>query len=101
MSFNEKTDQMDWRDESVWILISIGSGIVLSFIYFYFQRFPDVSNLVIILICCIGFYVLSILIRIQNHRGQALTGKPGFDEKKLKFVFPIVGFVIGLAVLLF
>jgi len=101
MSFNEKTDQMDWRDEFVWLLISIGSGVLLSFIYFHFQRFPDANNLVIILICCIAFYVLSIIIRIQNHRGQALTGKPAFDEKKLKFFFPVVGFAIGLAVLLF
>ena len=101
MSFNEKTGQMDWRDEFIWILISIGSGILLSSLYFYFQRFPDVNNLVVVLTCCITFYVLSILVRIQNHRGQVLTGKPAFDEAKLKFAFPILGFSVGIALLLF
>ena len=75
--------------------------MLLSFFYFYFQLFAGVNNLVVALSCCISFYVLSILVRIQNHRGQALTGKPAFDEKKLKFVFPVLGFVIGVAPLLF
>jgi len=101
MSFNEKTDQMDWKDEFVWMLISIVYGLLLSFLFLYFQRFPEANNLVVILSCCIAFYVLSILVRIQNHRGQALTGKPGFDEKKLKYYFPIPGFAVGVALLLF
>ena len=101
MSFNEKTGQMNWKDEFVWILISIGSGIILSFIYFHFQRFADANNYAVVFICCIAFYVLSILVRIQNHRGQALTGRPAFDEVKLKFVFPVLGFAIGFALLLF
>jgi len=101
MSFNEKTDKMDWKDEITWILIAICSGVLLSYFYYYFQVFPDVNNLVVVFSCCISFYVLSILVRIQNHRGQALTGKPAFDEKKLKLVFPVLGFVIGIALLLF
>jgi uncharacterized membrane protein YfcA len=101
MSFNEKTGKMNWKDEFVWMLISIISGLLLSFLFLYFQRFPEANNFVIVLICCIAFYVLSILVRIQNHRGQALTGKPGFDEKKLKYYFPIPGFVVGIALLLF
>jgi hypothetical protein len=32
----------------------------------------------------INFTVLSILIRIQNHRGKPLTGKTGVKEKYLK-----------------
>jgi hypothetical protein len=101
MSFNENTDQMDWKDEFVWMLISVGSGALLSFLYIYFQRFQDANDVAVVLICCIAFYVLSILVRIQNHRGQVLTGRTGFDEKKLKFVFPVLGFAIGVALLLF
>lgn len=101
MSFNEKTDRMDWKDEFIWVVISTGSGILLSSLYIYFHRFPDVNNLLLIIICCVAFYVLSILVRIQNHRGQALTGETAFDEAKLKFAFPILGFVVGIALLLF
>ena len=101
MSFNEKTDQMNWKDEFVWMLISACSGVILSFIYIYFKKFPDVNHLLVVLICCIMFYILSILLRIQNHRGQFLTGRTGFDEEKLKFIFPVLGFVIGIALLLF
>jgi len=89
MSFNENTDQMDWKDESVWMLISVASGLLLSYLFIYYQRFPDVNNLTIVVICCIALYVFSILVRIQNHRGKAITGKPGFDEKTLKYFFPV------------
>jgi len=101
MSFDDKTDKMNWKDESVWILISIASGLLLSFLYIYFQRFPDSGNFEVGTVCCIAFYALSIFLRIHNHRGQALTGKPAFDETKLKFVFPIFGFAVGIAVLLY
>lgn len=54
MNFNEKTDQMDWKDESAcWILISIVSGLLLSCLFIYYQRFPDADNLTIVLICCV------------------------------------------------
>lgn len=101
MSFNDRTDRMDWKDEFVWIAISVVSGVLLAYLYYYFERFQDESSVVIGLICCVAFYVLSILVRIQNHRGQALTGKTAFDESKLKWIFPIVGFAIGFSVLLF
>jgi len=101
MSFNEKTGQMNWKDELVWVLISIASGILLSLVYFHFQRFANVNNFTVVLACCMAFYVLSILVRIQNHRGQALTGRPAFNEAKLKLVFPLLGFAIGVALLLF
>jgi hypothetical protein len=100
MSFNEKTDQMDWKDESGWMLISIVSGLLLSYLYIYYQRFPDADNLTIVVICYVAFYVFSIILRIQNHRGKAITGKPGFNEKALKYFFPVPGFVIGIALLL-
>ena len=29
MSFNEKTKQMDWKDECVWMVISVLSGVLL------------------------------------------------------------------------
>ena len=101
MSFNDETGQMDWRDEIVWIMISVGSGIVLSFLYSHFRRFPDTKYSVILLICCAAFYILSILLRVQNHRGEGFTGRTAVDETKLKFVFPVVGFAIGIALLLF
>ena len=101
MSFNEKTGQMDWKDELIWMLISIGSGMLLSSIYIYFQRFPHANYFVLVLICCASFYILGILIRIQNHRGKILTGRTAFDEAKLKFTYPVLGFIAGIALLLF
>ncbi len=99
MNFNEKTDQMDWKDESAWMLISIVSGLLLSCLFIYYQRFPDADNLTTVTICCVAFYVFSILLRLQNHRGKAITGKPGFDEKALKYFFPVPGFLTGIALL--
>ena len=101
MSYDEKTDKMDWKDEFSWMVISVISGIVLSFLFIYFNRFPNSSLVTVISVCCIGFYILSILIRIQNHRGKVLTGKTGSNEKTLKFVFPIFGFGFGLALLFY
>lgn len=101
MSYDEKTDKMNWKDEFSWMVISVISGIVLSFIFIYFNRFPNSNLLMVTSFCCIGFYILSILIRIQNHRGKILTGKTGSNEKILKFVFPILGFGFGLALILF
>ena len=99
MSFDEKTGQMDWKDESGWILLSIGSGLTLTTLYLFFHRFPDANSFAVALICCFAFYALSILLRIQNQRGRALTGRPAFNESKLKYVFPVLGFVIGIALL--
>lgn len=101
MSYNEKTDKMDWKDEYSWMAISVISGIVLSFIFIYFNRFPNSNLVTVISVCCIGFYILSILIRIQNHRGKTLTGKTGSNEKILKFVFSLLGFGFGLALIFF
>ena len=101
MSYDEKTGKMDWKEEYAWIAISLISGLVLSFIYLYFNRFPSANHVAVISICCFGFYVLSILIRAQNHRGKTLTGKTGFNEKTLKYIFPIFGFGIGLALFFF
>jgi hypothetical protein len=101
LGFSAKTDQMDWKDESAWMLISVASGFLLSYLFIHNQRFPDANNLTIVVICCIAFFVLSILVRIQNNRGKALTGKPGFDEKTLKYFFPAPDFAIGIALLLF
>ena len=99
MSYDEKTDRMDWKDEFDWIGISLISGLLLAFIFFYFDRFPDASHITVIAICCAGFYLLSILIRIQNHRGKLLTGETAANEKKLKFIFPVLGFALGLALI--
>jgi hypothetical protein len=99
MSYDEKTGQMDWKDELVWILISIISGLLLAFLFYYFQKFPNANNLLITLISCLSFYILSILLRVQNHRGILLTGKTSFNENMLKYIFPILGFVVGLALI--
>ena len=63
MSVHEKTGQMDWEDESAWMLISIVSSLLLSYLFIYYQRFPDAGNLTIIVICCVAFYVFSIFIK--------------------------------------
>jgi len=99
MGYDDKTDKMDWKDETAWMLISFISGVFLSLIFIYFNRFPEANHVSVILICCIGFYVLSILIRVQNHRGKVLTGKTATNEKILKFIFPILGFGFGMALL--
>ena len=87
MRFNEKIGHMDWRDEYSWILISISCGVLPSLLYIRYQRFSDVSNLIVVSVCCIAFYCLSILLRIQNHRGRIISGKLAFEEKKLKLFF--------------
>ncbi len=99
MSFNDKTDQMDWKDEAGWALISVFSGLMLSLLYDYFQTFPN-SNIALVAFCCsLAFYILSILVRIQNKRGMVLTGKPAYEERALKFIFPLLGFAVGIAIL--
>ena len=99
MSFDENTDHMNWKDEFNWVIISITSGLVLSTLFFHFDRFPEVNIVAVYAVCCIGFYLLSILVRIQNHRGKPLTGKTGVEERYLKYIFPLLGFGIGFAIL--
>ena len=99
MSFNDKTEQMDWKDEFVWLAIACISGGLLWLVFSWFGRFPDTSQLVVLALTITGFYIISILVRIQNHRGMALTGRTGFPERHLKWIFPIVGFLIGLLLL--
>lgn len=99
MSYDAKTDKMDWRKELSWMVISFFSGLILSVMFIYFNRFPGANDVLLITVCCVSFYLLSILIRIQNHRGKTLTGKTGMNEWILKFVFPIFGLGLGLALL--
>jgi hypothetical protein len=40
-------------------------------------------------------------MRIQNHRGKILTAKTAINEKYIKYLFPLIGFGIGLAILFF
>ena len=101
MSYDDKSDRMDWKDEARWLVISLVSGVLLACMFVYLNRFPRANQVVIYVACCIGFYLLSILVRIQNHRGKPLTGKTGVQEHYLKYIFPILGFGMGLAVLLF
>jgi len=99
MSYDEKTDRMDWRDEISWIVISIVSGGALSLLFLYFERFPGVNGILLFVLCCIGFYLLSILFRAQNQRGKVLAGKTRVKERYIKYIFPVLGFGIGLAII--
>ena len=101
MSYNDKTDRMNWKDEFIWLAISVVSGILLSFGLVFSGRLPAVNYGAVTVICCAGFYLLSMVVRIQNHRGKLLTGKTGVQEQYLKYVFPILVFAIGIALLLF
>ena len=101
MSYDDKIDKMNWKDECSWIVISFISGLLLSLIYFYFDRFQGFNQIAVTFCCSIGFYFLSILLRIQNHRGKVLTGKTAFKENILKCVFPAIGLIVGLFVMLF
>ena len=60
MSYDEKTGKIDWKDEYSWVAISLISGLVLSFIYLYFNRFPNANHVAVISICCIGESFMSI-----------------------------------------
>ncbi len=37
----------------------------------------------------------------QKQRGRVLTGKSGSKERSIKYIFPIVGFVFGIALMFF
>lgn len=80
------------------MFISIISGVLLSLWYFARKQFPNTHALTVIGLCCLAFYVLSILLRIQNQRVRLLIGKSAIDEKRLKYWFPSLGFGIGVAI---
>ena len=101
MSYDVKSDKMDWKDEYSWMVISIISGIVLSILFIHFDKFHGSSPITVVVLSCLGFYILSILLRIQNQRGRVLTGKPASAEKIIKYIFPILGFVFGIAIIFF
>lgn len=101
MSYDDETDRIDWKDEIVWILIAVASGVALSMLYFVLGKFSGISWFVLLLICCVGFYVLGVLLRIQNYRGRVLVGRTLFPEERLKFVFPALGFIVGIALVVF
>ena len=101
MSFDVNTDRMDWKDESSWMGIALVSGILLAALFLYVDRFPGAGALVVALCCSLGFYLLSILLRIQNHRGELWLGRTIHKESRLKIAFPLVGFAFGLALLVF
>jgi uncharacterized membrane protein len=99
MSYDVKSDKMDWKNEYSWMVISIISGILLSFLFFHFDRFPGANTIIVMISSCFGFYILSLLLRIQNQRGRVLTGKPASKERIIKYIFPVIGFVFGFALI--
>jgi hypothetical protein len=101
MSYDDKTGEMDWKDESNWMLISLISEAVLSFIFIHFNKFQNAGATAVFSLCSISLYVLSILLRIKNHIGKILTSKTAISEKYIKYIFPLIGFGLGLAILLF
>ena len=100
MAYDPTTNSIDWRDEATWLAISIASGLLLAVLFLNSEKFAGASPLVLTPISMAGFYFLSILIRIQNQRGRIHTAKATIDDRYLKLVFPIVGFGIGIAILL-
>jgi|GEM_PF-1617667 len=99
MSYDEQTDRMNWKDEMNWIAISVVSGVLLSLLFLYFNTFPGANGVLLSVLCCIGFYVIGILLRVQNLRGKPLAGRERVKEKYMKYVFPVVGFGIGVAII--
>lgn len=100
MSYDPDSGKVDWRDEAGWMLISLVSAIVLTLLFIYFGTFSDPNVLILFLVTCAAFHLISILVRIQNYRGVLLTGRTAFPEKWLKVVFPVLGFAVGLAMIL-
>lgn len=43
---------MNWKGEYAWMVISFISGLLLSFIFIYFKRIPNVNHVLVIFICC-------------------------------------------------
>ena len=101
MSYDSNTDRVDWKDEASWLGLATLSGLMLAMLFRYFDRFPGASPVVLALACCAGFYILSILLRLQNHRGDFWLGRTVLRESRLKVFFPLVGFAFGLALLVF
>ena len=97
MSDHEKKQKVEWKDECSWVVISALSGSVLSLFFLIFDRFPNIRFVSLLIACCIGFYGISILLRIQNRQGKPLTGKTGTNTQRIKVVFPILGFILGFA----
>jgi hypothetical protein len=101
MSYDKKTGKFDLKGELSWIAVSLISGIIMTSMFVYYNRFPGVSLAFIIICCCVGVHLLSILIRAQNHRGKVLSGKTAFKEKYLKYSLPFLAIGIGLLFIFF
>jgi hypothetical protein len=95
----DNSDKVNWKDEGSWVAIALVSGALLAALFLYLDRFPGAGAAVVVLLTCLGFYLLSILLRLQNHRGEFWLGRTIHKEGRLKIVFPIVGFAFGFALL--
>jgi hypothetical protein len=102
MRHHEETGRAGWRKESGWLAISVFSGLILSLLYRYFNRFPTVNPVALMLTACSSFYFLSILVRARNLRRPTAAGQgAALPDRYLKILFPVLGFAIGLVFFFF
>jgi hypothetical protein len=99
MADDGDSDKVDWKDEGAWAAIAVISGVLLAVLFLYFDRFPEAGSVVVVLLSCLGFYLLSILLRLQNYRGEFWLGRTIHKESRMKVIFPVVGFAFGFALL--
>jgi hypothetical protein len=99
MGFDEKTGRMDWRDELSWIAVAAVSGVLQWLLFRHFGTFAATSPPVVLALTLLAFYLPGVLVRVQNARGRALTGRRGFPERALIRAFPLPGFMVGLALI--
>ena len=88
-----------WKKEQSWMVISLISGILISALFVMFDQFPGLSEFLLVVASTMSFYILSIILRLDNARGKARSGKPGLTELDLKVGFPVLGFGVGLCLI--
>ena len=101
MSFDETSDRMNWKDELSWMAMAGLSGLLQWLLFRHFGTFASANQIMVLAVTLLAFYLLGVLVRIQNVRGRVLTGRKAFPERILIWVYPVPGFLIGLALIIF
>lgn len=101
MSYDEQSGRMDWRDEAGWLGIAATAGLLQWLLFRHFGVLADMTPAILLVLTVLAFWLLGVLVRIQNARGRALTGRTGFPERALKYLFPVTGFLVGLLLILY